>query len=360
MNALSRFIRVEFRPPNFLLLPTAGIDISTSGIKIALIKETMRGYALASFGELMLPNGSVVGGEIADRKAVIKGLKTLARKHHIQIANVALPESRGYLFEADLSENMSRESARVQIEQRLEEYVPLPAPEVVFDFARVQDADKQYRAVGMGYARRVIDETISVVEEAGIQVRAVESETFALPRAILKPESTDTVLLVDIGKTTTKLMVVSNHVPRYVTTLPIGGHALTLAVIKYFGVSEEEAKKVKAERGIVPDKENEEYLAAMISTVSVIKDEILTRVEYWKTHAKGEGGQDIARAILVGGNAAIKGLPEYLQDALSVPVSLGDTFTNLVPRRVSKAPLSEMESLAYGTAIGLALRTYES
>ncbi len=359
MNALSRFLRVEFRPPNFLLLPTAGIDISTSGIKVALISETMRGYKLASYGELMLPVGSVVGGEIADRKAVIKGLRTLAKKHHIQMANVALPESRGYLFQAPVPKDISRDGARVHIEQRLEEYVPLPAPEVVFDFVRVQDGEKQTRAIGMGYSRRVIDETISVVEEAGIMVRAVESETFALPRAVLQRESTDTVLLVDIGKTTTKLMVISDQVPRYVTTLPIGGHALTLAVTKYFGVSEEEAKKVKAERGIVPDKENEEYLAAMISTVSVIKDEILTRVEYWKNHAKEEGG-DIARALLVGGNAAIKGLPEYLQEALSVPVSLGDTFTNLIPRKVSKTPLSEMESLAYGTAIGLALRTYES
>jgi type IV pilus assembly protein PilM len=357
MSALSRFLRVELRPPEYLSMPTTGIDISTSGIKVASLAEGANGLELARFGEHLLPLGAVVNGEIMDRAAVVKGLKVLAKEHRVITANVGLPEARGYLFEAAIPKGATRDEARVAIEQRLDEYVPLPAMEVVFDFVRAPGNAEGDRAIGMGYARRVVEETLSVVEEAGVRVRSLESETFALQRSLLPEAKSETVLIIDIGRTTTKLMVTTGHFPEYVTTLDIGGHALTLAVVKYFGVSEEEAKKVKAERGIVPGAGNEEYLAAMISTVSVIRDEITTRLEYWQSRAK-EGKPPVTRAILAGGNATVLGLPEYLESSLNVPVVLGDAFTNFAPKEKWLPPLTYKQSLAYGTAIGLALRDY--
>ena len=358
MKALSRFLRVEFAPPKYLSLPTAGIDISTSGIKIATLSERMHGLELSAFDELPLPVGAVVGGELRDPKVIIEGLRTLAEKHHIHLANVALPEARGYLFEADVPDG-SPEEQRVSVERRLDEYVPLPANEVVFDVAPVGKGSTGVRVVGTGYARRVVEETLSVVEDARIRTRSIESETFALPRALLPHGDTETVLIIDIGKTTTKLLVVTKRLPRYVTTLDIGGHALTLAVVKHFGVSEEEAKRVKAERGIAPGAGNEEYLATMLSTVSVIRDEIMKRLEYWQSRTGSASAREpVTRAILVGGNATVLGLPEYLEASLKVPVALGDVFSNFAPREAWLPPLEYTESLAYGTAIGLALREY--
>ena len=147
--------------------------------------------------------------------------------------------------------------------------------------------------------------------------------------------------------------------PRFATTLDVGGHALTLAVQKYFGVTEEEAKRVKADRGMVPGPDNDEYIAAMLSTVSVIREEIMRRIDYWDSRKTQVAGYErISRAILVGGNATLRGLPEYLEAALKIPVELGDVFANFAPRVDWLPPMDYMESLAFGTAIGLALREY--
>ncbi len=358
MNALSRLVRVELPPPSYLSLSTVGIDISTSGIKIARLAERAHGLELCDFAELALPAGSVVSGEIRDPAAVVAGLKELSKKHHIKIANIGLPESRGYLFEAEVPDG-TLDEAKVAVEQRLDEYVPLPASEVAFAVARLPKSGDKARVVGAGYSHRVLDDSLQVMDGAGIETRAIESETFALPRALLRHGDEETVLIIDIGKTTTKLLVATNRLPRYVTTLDIGGHALTLAVEKHFGVSEEEAKRVKAERGIVAGSGNEEYLAAMLSTVSVIREEIGKRLDYWQTRPEAAAAKDaVTRAILVGGNATVLGLPEYLQTALKVPVELGDVFANFAPRDAWLPPMEYTESLAYGTAIGLALREY--
>lgn len=357
-NVLARFARLELAPPRYLAFPTAGIDISASGVKIAILTEHVHGLELSGFGEERLAPGVVTGGEITDRKAVIAAVRTLARAHKIAFANIALSESRSYLFEAEVPGKNLREW-KTAIEQHIDEYVPLPPAEVAFDIAQLGPMGDSTRVVGAGYARRVIEESLSALDEAGVEVRAIESETFSVPRSLLPAGDLETVLIIDIGRTTTKLVVVSRRVPRFATTLDIGGHALTLAVQKHFGVTEEEAKRVKAERGLVSADTNDEYVSAMLSTVSAIREEIVHRLDYWQTHAAAHSAHEpVTRAILVGGNATVRGLSEYLETSLKIPVELGDVFTNLAPRDYWLPPLDYLESLAYSTAIGLALREY--
>lgn len=359
-SVLSRFVRVEFAPPHYLAPAAAGIDVSTSGIKAVVLKETLNGLELARYSEEPFAPGVITGGEISDRASMAKSLAVITKRLGIRRASIALPESRGYLFETDV-EGESVDDWRVAIEGRLDEYVPLPPAEVAFDIVPLSQEGKKARVVGIGYARRVVEESLAAFDEAGIEVGAIESETFALPRALMKRGNKETILMIDIGKTTTKLSIATNGIPRFVTTLDVGGHALTSAIVKYFGVSEEEAKRVKTERGIVPGAGNEEYIAAMLSTVSVIREEISKRFEYWQTHADESAMHNpVTRAVLVGGNATVLGLPEYLEASLKVPVELGDVFCDFSPREKWLPPLEYTESLAYGTAIGLALRSYAS
>lgn len=358
MRSLPELFRTEFPPPKYLSLPTAGVDISASGIKIATFSEHLAGLELSQFAEERLGPGIIQKGEIFDHEATVLALENLAKRYHIRCANITLPESRGYLFEAEVA-GSTPEQWRMAAEQHLAEYVPLPPAEVIFDVVPLHKKGDTTHVVGVGYARRVAESSIAAFEDAGIIVRAVEGETFALARALLPHGDQETVLIVDIGKTTTKLIVATKRIPRFATTLDVGGHALTLAVQKHFGVTEEEAKRVKAEQGLVASAGNDEYLSAMLSTVSVIREEIVRRLDYWQGRAGTVGAHEpVTRAILVGGNATIRGLPEYLGAALKIPVTLGDVFQNLAARNDWLPPIDYTESLAYGTAIGLALREY--
>lgn len=357
-RTISRLAKLEFAPPHYLSVPTAGIDISASGVKVVTLTETLAGLELASYAEERLPPGAIQNSEVTDRAAVVNTLKGLAKKHKIEHANITLPEARGYLFEATVS-GKTMDEWRIAVEEHLDEYVPLPVQEVAYDIVPLSQQGDSVHVVGIGYARRVVDATLQNLADARITVRAIESEIFALPRAILPHGDTDTVLIIDIGKTTTKLLIVSSRIPRFATTLDIGGHALTLAVQKHFGVTEEEAKRVKAEKGLVVGSENEEYLTAMLSTVSVIREEIIRRLDYWQTRAGSVAVHSpVTRAVLVGGNATLRGLPEYLGAALKIPVELGDVFRNFAPRSEWLPPLDYTESLAYGTALGLSLREH--
>lgn len=350
-------LRAMLAPPRYLAPPLSGIDISTSGVKVVHLIEETHGLVLGKYAQVRLPLGGYTDGEIIDREAVIQAITDATSAVGISAANVALPESKSYLFETS-AQGSKKAEWRVAVEQHLDELIPLPPQETAFDVVSMEKGGQgQTLVAGIGVARRVVDDTLSVFDQAHIGVRALEGETFAMARALLPAGDTSTVLIIDVGKTTTKIAIVTNRIPRFATTIGIGGHALTLAVQKHFGVTESEARLVKAERGIVPAPGNEDYLAAMLSTVSAIRDEISRRLDYWREKETLSGAHEsVSHVILAGGNASVRGLPEYLEGALGVPVTAGDVFTNLTSRDTWIPELDYTESLAYATAIGLALR----
>lgn len=317
------------------------------------------GIMLASFSQVRLDAGAYADGEILDRVAVSGAVAAAAKNVGIASANAALPEPKSYLFETTVS-GADKSEWLIEVEQHLDEYIPLSPADAAFDVvADGPAAQGSTRVAGVGFARRVVDESLAVFDAANVGVRSLESETFAMARALLRPDDAATVLIVDVGKTTTKIAVLEKRVPRFATTIGIGGHALTLAVQKHFGVTEQEARRVKAERGIVPTAGNEDYLAAMLSTVSAIRDELARRLQYWQERvAVTKQHEPVSRILLVGGNASLRGFPEYLEGALRVPVLAGDVFTNFASREAWLPPLDYGESLAYATAIGLALRDF--
>jgi type IV pilus assembly protein PilM len=352
----SERVHAAFAPPRYLAFPFSGIEISTSSVKAVRLAESVHGLILDKYAGERLPPGVCLDGEIIDRAAVVEKISSAVKTADIFSANVALPESKSFLFETTVP-GATIDEWRIGVEQYIDELVPLPPQETVFDIVKVGHGEQgDTRIAGVGFARRIVGDTLSVFDQASIGVRALEEETFAMARALLPCGDESTVLIIDIGRTTTKMAIVAGRIPRFSTAIGIGGNAFTLAVQKYFGVTEEDARKVKAEKGIVPESGNEEYLAAMISTASAIRDEISHRLDYWQSKASLERAHEpVSRAILVGGNSSIRGLSEYLEGTLRIPVASGDVFTNLASRDVWIPPLDYTESLAYTTAIGLAL-----
>jgi Tfp pilus assembly PilM family ATPase len=93
--------------------------------------------------------------------------------------------------------------------------------------------------------------------------------------------------------------------------------------------------------------------------VSELKHAISKHYQYWQMHTENEGvtTSEVERVILVGGNAGLKGLPEYLETGLEVPIEIGDVWRNVLTAPDALPPVDHTESLEYATAVGLALRS---
>jgi len=343
-------------------MPTAGIDMSTSGVKFVVLNRSVSGVVIEAFGTYRFKKGAIVDGDLVERSTIQAVLEKIKKAHGVHFANFALPEQKSYLFQAQVPYSKSDDVLHASVAQNITEQVPLPIHEAAFDAGKLSREKDVQNMAGVAYARRVVAEYTDAASASGITARAMESEMHALPRALLSKGDKGTCMIVDFGKTTTKIMIIQDgkH-PLFATTLDIGGHALTMAVQKFYGVTEDEAKVIKRDKGIIPEEGNVGYLSSVLTTLSGLRDEVSKRFEYWQDRARNEKGvKPIEMIMLAGGNGSLRGLPEYLMASVGVPVRTGDPFVNLAPFSEVVPPIEFEQSLSYSVAMGLALREFDN
>jgi len=100
---------------------------------------------------------------------------------------------------------------------------------------------------------------------------------------------------------------------------------------------------------------------SFVNVVSALRDEINNMYIYWHTHKYEEGkvGDKIKKIILVGGNANLLGLDEYLSSSLKVRVEKADVWSNVSFPEGYIPPINFYNSLSYASAIGLALKKFD-
>ncbi|MDE2079160.1 MAG: type IV pilus assembly protein PilM [Patescibacteria group bacterium] len=343
-----------FPPPEFLSFPSAGIEISDGSVKHVLLRQRGDAAELVSYSETPLPQGAVYQGGIEAPEKVVEVLRSIRLRHGIHYANVSLPERKAYLYETVVPEGAG--NVRASIEADLETHVPLPPGEAVFDFDRLQKTNGGTAVSVTAYARRIVHVYRQAFEKAGITLRVLETESHALARAALAGErASGTVMVIDSGKRATRVVVSENGTVVFTATIDIGGDSLTAALMKRFAISQVEAEQMKDEKGFLMSAENMDVVEAMIATLSVVKEEIGKYLSYLQDPVN-DRRRTVERVIVCGGNANLRGFPEYLESALGLPVAYANVWSGAFSLDEYIPPMPFSESLEYATAIGLAKR----
>jgi type IV pilus assembly protein PilM len=356
--ALGTFLKI-FPPPRYLAPRPLGLDISDRSIKYAAFERHARGFKLTCRGEEPLPVETIVGGVIKNAPPLVEALTKIRKTTGYRQAVVALPEEASFAVTMKLP-SLAREEIRQGVELQLEEHIPLPAAGVNFDYeiiGRTGEGEAGYRLAVAAFPRLAAEAYLAALAAADWESLACETEAQALGRALIPWGSREAVLVVDLGRWHTGLgLVLGGAVIRSATIAEIGGEAIARALARGLGLTTEAAEKLKVSQGLSGEAGHQEALFAILPLVSVLRDEIAKFVRHWSEEDEAVG--QAARLILAGGEAALPGLRDYFQQALTLPVVLGNPWTNapLDPKAGSPPPLNE--SLRYATALGLALRPF--
>ena len=140
-----------------------------------------------------------------------------------------------------------------------------------------------------------------VVEGAGLNVISILDEPTAA-NAVLNVENG---VIVDIGGDTTGLSILENGKVTYVADEPTGGTHLTLVLAGNYGVSFEEAEKIKKD----PARQREVF--------TVVKPVIEKMASIINSHIRGRNVSDI---YLVGGTCCLKDMEKIIAKETGKPV----------------------------------------
>jgi type IV pilus assembly protein PilM len=345
-----------FPPPNFLLLPAVGIDISDRSIKYAELIPRKGGYRLGRWGDVPLAPGIVEGGRIVSQPLLEEVLTNLRIKHGISFVRAALPEEQMYFFRLHIPDG-PKDILRDTLELSLEEHVPILAAETLFDFEVISRSGGDAEVAVTAASRVVIESYSETFKNAGLTLLSLELEAEAVARAIVRNSDSFARLVVDFGETRTGIAINYGGHVQFTSTVNIGGQMLTETLAKHFSIPLAEAEKMKREFGLRRNSPNQDLFALLLNNVAVLRDEINRHFVYWHTHPDENGKQrpPIDEIILVGGDSNLAGLPDYLSASLHVKTTVADVWSNVSLPPQGVPDLSRNDSLGYATALGLAL-----
>lgn len=353
-------------PPSFIALPSIGVDISDTSMKyIAFTPSLKQNHTklLTRWGDIDIPANSLKRGEVINVKQLADALKEFKQQSSADFVRVSLPEERAYIFETEIKNNIPLDEIKSLLEFRLEENVPIAARDSIFDYEFLPSEGEKgntVRVVVAAYLRDTIMQYYEACLSADLTPVSFEVEAQAMARAVIPASYPDTTMLIDFGKTRTGVGIIKRGVLLYTSTIDIGGGELSTLLRKELGdnTSESELTKIKNTQGLIKGVSDSRVYDALMPTISVIKDEIASNMQYWHTREHNKHpGRRIKQIIFCGGSSNLKGLPEYMSESLGVPCKRGNVWENAFRTDLIVPPIDRFHSFGYATAIGLALNT---
>lgn len=332
-----------------------GLDIGSSAIRLVQLRPNVGAKpSLVAFGSLDLPQGLAESDAKVDWAKLSDLVKTLVHETKIQTHNVvaALPGSVAFTTVVKMPK-MSKGEVAKAIQYQAEQYIPMNLSEARLDWHVLEGADPTSVEVLMVAAPiHWVQKYTSILEGAGLTIQALEVNPIAAARSLVPP-GTSEVIIVDIGRATTDIAVVAHGVVRHIRSVPIGGEAMTRAIVQRLSVDEAQADGFKTKFGLDATKLDGTVVSSLTPVVDSILQEVDRSRKYYHTEL---GGSEVAHCILCGGVSNLPGLAAYVSQRLNISVQMGNPWAEVNFPAQIQSQLAQVAQ-GYSIAVGLAMRS---
>lgn len=333
-----------------------GIDIGSTGIRLVQIKRTGGNPALVTFGDVATPANLLASDSAGDRERLAGIIKQLVKDTRVSTKNVVagLPSSKVFaslITTPKLSQTELAKAIRYQADQ----YIPMAVDQVKLDWAVLGQGknENELEVLLVAAANTATNKYLEVLEKAGLEILALETNATALSRSLLKPTS-PAVVILDIGSTQSDITVVLNGLPRLIRSVSVGGTTFIKSVSQNLGLDEGQATQFTYKFGLTQSKLEGQVFKAIKTSLDLLTDEVNKSNKFFigrYPQAKLE------KIVLTGSTVALPELPTYLASATGLPVEISNAWMNVAyPARMQEKLLGV--SGQYGVAVGLALRAF--
>jgi len=351
--------------------PFLGIDIGSNSIKVALLKQSKRGYELANFGMVSLPPDTIVDGEVENPTAISEAIKNLIKSEKLgAYKHCAFSVSgQSVIIKKIIVPLMSEDDLAESIQQEAEQYIPFDIDEVNVDFQIVkaegeipkkgekvaEDEDRQMDVLLVAAKKNIIQEQSEIITQAGLKPALVDLDVFALENgyeASYGLNEDDTFALVNIGASSTNVNIIENGVTAYTRDIPSGGNTVTESIQKNLNVGFRDAENLKLGH-MDESRDKKDIIPHIRSAVAEICGELKSTIDMFQRTSESQ----VRRLYICGGTAMMEGIDTLIGKEMGLDCNIINPFRNI---RTNPKTFDPDYIETYGpmavVAIGLAVR----
>ncbi len=336
-----------------------GIDIGSTSVKIVELKKEGAQAKLLTYGFSENLNASQKDWQ-SNTSFAAKVINKICKEAGAvsRSAISALPTFSVFSSVLNLS-NITKKDIASAVHWEAKKVIPLPLEEMILDWKKIEDEDKakssgNIRVLLTGAPRTLVKRYIDIYKEAQINLLSLETETFSLIRSVLGNDRS-TIMLVEMGASTTDVTIIDNCIPMLNRSVDIGGTTITKAIGHHLNIGLERAEQFKYDLGISSIESEEDVVPnTIIETISPIVNEIKYAINLFQS----KNNKNTEKIILSGGSSLLPNLVNYLSKVLDMKVIIGDPWIR-VSYPIDLKPLLHEIGPRMSVAIGLAMREIE-
>jgi len=347
-----------------------GLDIGSNSVKLVEIEDAKKGKVLKNFGIIGLPQDAIVEGSIKEMEIVSSAIKTLYKHLKVKNKNVVTSIS-GYSVIVKKISVQKRGEAELEatIQDEAEQYIPFDINDVNLDYeilspieGKVEEGgakeDKGFMDVMLVAAKKdIVEDYVSLLHLTGLNPAMLDVDAFAVQNAfeLSAQEMSGCYALVNVGAEELGINAVKDGVSIFTRDSSYGGYQINEAIMSKFGVSYEEAEKIKLGGTKLESKERDSLEEIFTSMVSGWVNEIKRALDFLSTTYPDES---IEKIYVSGGSCRIPGFQKYLEIETEIPVVEMNPFSNLqINDKVFDPKYLSYIAPQAAVAVGLALRS---
>lgn len=380
-----------------------GVDIGSSAIKMVEFQNEKGRPKLATYGYLE-QNNDLLNSKLPEAKAnIIAGLRRLKDEIHTSTNNAvtALPSYTVFTSIIHLPE-MSKKELAAAVKWEAKKFVPMPIEEMILDWKILEDSHilnkfaplpsvlangtvagaatmnnlgnsygEQALAAETSGAAHIIHEKgrrflkilltaapkdlvsryLEIFKEAKLNLISLETESFALERALIGRDHTP-IMLIDSGASSTTIGVVVDSIPLINRSIDTGGNAITKAIASSLNIGQQRAEQFKRDFGLSQQLGGEGQIPKRIEFMVAA---MINEIKYVLKLYASQSNEVVEKIVLAGGSAWLPNLPQYLEQKLGVHVFIGDPWAKVMYPVELEAVLKNLGP-RLAVAVGLAMR----
>lgn len=346
-----------------------GLDLGHHSIKAVQVEKSGGGWKVTRLGSIPTPEESIKESVVVDTQAVGSAIKQLLRENNITANSAHIAVAGGSVIVRSVRvPKMPEATLRKSIKFEAGRYVPSSVEDSFIEFEIIGEVDdNQMDVLVVAAPKDVVSSRIAACQAAGLEVDSVDIEPFAAYRSLVESEHNEdlangTLVLVDIGASTTNLSVISQGVFAMTRSLGQAGANLTEALQKNFNLSAEDAEAGKAqldlsellEEGSL--RENPPLKVVQPHLDDLVR-EIRRSLNYYQSQLpEGSPQREVNKILVSGGGSRMSGLAKYLSKKLEIDTDAADVLQR--PNFLVTDPTAETKPIDIAVASGLAMRVW--
>ncbi len=348
-----------------------GIDLSGSSVKAVELRNEAGRPQLVTYGFIESAADIIKSDAAQAQGDAVKLLQEVMKKARVSTTRVvsALPSFSVFSSIISLPE-MSKKDLMSAVRWEAKKFVPMPLEEMILDWEVVQEpvkkkpaADDKDKEVAGTAGRKdirvlltaapkvLVERYVNIFKQAELQLVGLETEAFALERALIGNDPSP-VMIVDIGSKVTSIMIFKESIPILTRSIDVGGNSITETIMRTLNVDADRAEQFKRDFGLTMGGQGNEKIP---KTIEFVTSSIINEIRYVLNIFRNQTDAPLEKIILAGGSAFLVNLPQYLNSIFQVKVFVGDPWGHISYPVDLRSVLQELGP-RLSVAIGLAMR----